>query len=57
LYGCETLYIILKEKKPRLEGFEERAQRRIFRSKREEGAGDCIRRSFITCTLQKILLS
>jgi hypothetical protein len=48
----------LKEEN-RLGVFENRVLKRIFGPKREEVAGsgeDCIMRSFITCTLHKILL-
>jgi len=36
--------------------FENRVLKRIFGHTREEVAGGCIMRSFITCTLQPILL-
>jgi hypothetical protein len=38
LYGCETWFLILKEKQ-RLRGYENRVLRRVFRHKREEVVG------------------
>jgi hypothetical protein len=56
LYGCETLSLTLKEKH-RLRMFENRELSRIFGLKRDEvtgGGGNCITRSFVTCTLRKV---
>jgi hypothetical protein len=39
LYGCETLSLTLREER-RLEVFENRVLRRIFRQKREEVTGE-----------------
>jgi hypothetical protein len=36
--------------------FKNRVLRRIFGPKRKEVTGDCIMRSFITCTLHEVLL-
>jgi hypothetical protein len=52
LYGCETWSLTLREEH-RLRVFENRVLRRIFGPKRDEVMGDggnCIMRSFITCT-------
>jgi hypothetical protein len=53
LHGCETWFLLLREEhRPRV--FENRVLRRIFQRKRNEVTGgwiNCIRRSFITCTL------
>jgi hypothetical protein len=58
LHGCETLSVTLG-KEYRLRMFDNRMLRRIFHligRKWQEAAKDCIVRSFITCTLHKILL-
>jgi hypothetical protein len=49
LYGCETWSLTLREEH-RLRVFENRLLRRIFGPRRDEVTGDCIMRSFITCT-------
>jgi hypothetical protein len=54
LYGCETLYLTLREVY-RLRVFDKRVLRKIFRLKREEVVEGCRRQQkgkFLACTLQ-----
>jgi hypothetical protein len=51
LYGCETWSLTLRVEH-RLTVFENR----VLRRKWQEAGEDCIVRSFITCTLHRILL-
>jgi hypothetical protein len=56
LYGCETWSLTLREEH-RLKVFENRVLRRIFGPKRVEVIGqwrNCIRRSFMICTLRQV---
>ena len=46
LYGCETWYLILREK-CRLRVFKNRIPRRMFWPKRDENGEDSIMRNFI----------
>jgi hypothetical protein len=57
LYECEIWPLALR-KDYQLRVFENRVLRRIFGPKRkwQEVGEDCIMRSFMTCTLQQILL-
>jgi hypothetical protein len=60
LYGCETLFLTLREEH-RLRVFENRALRRIFGPKRDEVTGGWrklhneIMRSCMVCTLHPVL--
>jgi hypothetical protein len=56
LYGCEAWLLTLREEH-RLRVFENGVPRGIFGPKRDEvtlGGGNCIIRSFITCTLREV---
>jgi hypothetical protein len=58
LYECETCTPKIRDQH-RLKEFENRVLMKIFVPKREklrEAEEDCIIRSFITCTLQQLLL-
>jgi hypothetical protein len=59
VHGGETWSLTLGEEGRRLRVFENRVLRKIFGPKRVEGAGGwgrCVTRSFVTCTLNQILL-
>jgi hypothetical protein len=53
LYGCETWSLTQREEY-RLKTYDDRALRRIFRHRREDGE-DITMRSFMTWTLQVVL--
>jgi hypothetical protein len=56
LYGCETWSLTLREEH-RLRVFENGVLRRVFGPKRDkivQGGGNCIMKSFITCTLRLV---
>jgi hypothetical protein len=58
LYGCETLFLTLREEH-RLRVFENGVLRRIFEPKRDEVTGgwkNYIMRSFINCTFLQVQL-